>query len=137
MNTVSVVAGVVVVGFAAFLIGLAVVCACDRTRAERFLRAFASSARTHYTEQALRLVVGLSIVRFSEFMWLSEAFRIFGWVVVGSTSMLLVIPWRWHHAFAARVMPHVYRRLGLFALASAALGACVVLAVFRGVFGSF
>lgn len=135
MNTVSLLAGIVVVGFAAFLIGLAIVCACDRTRAERFLRAFASSARTHYAEQVLRLVVGVSIARSSEFMWLSEAFRIFGWVVVGSTLVLLVIPWRWHHAFAARVMPPVYRRLGLFALASATLGVCVLLAVFRGVIG--
>lgn len=129
---VSVLSGIVVVGFCLFLIGLAVVIAANPSLAERFLRSFASSARAHYTEQILRLLVGAAIVNFASSMWYSDLFKLFGWLIAVTAVGLLLVPWRWHHKFGMRVMPLVFRHMRLFALGASPLGAFVLYSVFRG-----
>ena len=124
--------GIVVVGFCLFLTGLAVVSATKPALAERFLRSFASSARAHYTEQGLRLLVGVALVIFASSMWYPELFRLFGWLIVVTTAGLLLIPWRWHQKFATRVMPPVFGHLTLFALGAFALGGFILYAASRG-----
>lgn len=128
-DTVSLVSGVVVVGFGLFLVGLAVVIAARPLLAERFLRSFASSAPAHYAEQGVRLLVGAAVVAFSREMRYPEVFNAFGWLLVITTVALLLIPWQWHHRFAARVMPPVIRHLRLFALAALALAAFILYSV--------
>jgi hypothetical protein len=123
----------VVVGFCLFLIGLAVVIAAKPSLAERFLRSFASSARAHYTEQGLRLLVGAAIVNFASSMWYPELFKLFGWLIVVTAVALLLTPWQWHHKFGMRVMPLVIRHLGLFALGASALAAFILYGVSRAV----
>jgi hypothetical protein len=86
MRYVEIVSGIVVVGFCVFLIGLAAVIAINPSLAERFLRSFASSARAHYTEQGLRLVVGAAIVNFAH----PELFTVFGWLIVVTAMALLL-----------------------------------------------
>ena len=120
------VSGTVVICFALYLIGLAFLIVINPSAAERFLRSFASSASAHYTEQGLRLLVGVSTVNFSGFMWCSDAFRIFGWTIIVSTVGLLLVPWRWHHKFATKVMPSLYHRMKLFAFGAFALGALIL-----------
>lgn len=129
LDLLSLVAGVVVLGFCLFLVSLAVVIAARPLRAERFLRSFASSAPAHYTEQGLRLLVGAAVVTFSRWMWYPEVFKVFGWLLVITTVALLAIPWQWHQRFAARVMPPVFRHLRLFALGALALAAFILYGV--------
>jgi hypothetical protein len=129
---VSVLCGIVVVGFCLFLIGLAVVIATKPSLAERFLRSFASSARAHYTEQGLRLLVGAAIVNFASSMWYPELFKLFGWLIVVTAVGLLLVPWRWHHKFGMWVMPLVIRHMRLFALGASALAAFILYGVSRG-----
>ena len=126
LDIISAVSGIVVVGFSLFLIGMAALIVIKPSVAERFLRSFASSASAHYTEQGLRLIVGVSIVSFADSMWCPNVFRIFGGAIIVSTAGLLLIPWRWHHAFAAQVMPPIYRNLKLFAFGAFALGAFIL-----------
>ncbi len=126
----SVLSGVVVVAFGLFLIGLAVLIFTAPSRAERFLRGFASSALTHYTEQGIRLVVGAAMVTFASSMRYPELFALFGWLIIASTAVLLLIPWQWHNRFANLVMPPVFRRMRLFALGAFALGAFILYGVF-------
>lgn len=125
--------GSVVAGFCLFLIGLAVVIVAAPPRAERFLRSFASSASAHYTEQGLRLLVGVALVSFASSMRHAELFRLFGWLIVVTTVGLLSIPWQWHHKFSTSVMPPVIRHKKVFALGAGALGAFVL----YGVSGAF
>jgi hypothetical protein len=61
--------GMLVVAFGMFLIWLAVLIAIKPQLAERFLRSFASLARAHYTEQALRLIAAGAMVIFAPSMW--------------------------------------------------------------------
>ena len=133
VEIVSLLSGVVVVGFCLFLIGLAAVIATTPSLAERFLRSFASSALAHYTEQALRLLVGAAIVNFASSMWYPELFKLFGWLLVVTAAGLLLIPWQWHQQFGSWVMPPVIRRMRLFALGAAALGAFILYGVSRAV----
>jgi hypothetical protein len=122
----------VVVGLGLFLIGLACVAFAKPPIAERFLTSFASSAGTHYTEQALRLLIGASVIVVSPTMWQADLFRIVGWLIVVSSVGLLLIPWRWHHRFGQRVMPLVLRHLALYAVGLAAFGVWLLIGVFLG-----
>lgn len=117
--------------FALGLIGFAVVIAAKRLLAERFLNLFASSARSHYTEQVSRLVVGIAIVIFSPLMWYSYLFQIFGWLIVVTTVVLLLMPWRWHHRLAERVIPLTISHLKIYGVGAFALGAFILYSASR------
>jgi hypothetical protein len=123
--------GIVVVGFGLFLIGLAALIFIMPSRAEEFLRGFASSAVTHYTEQGLRLVVGAAIVSFAGSMRHPELFNVFGWLIIVSTVGLLLVPWQWHNRFSKLVMPPVFQRMKLFALGACVLGAFILTCAFQ------
>jgi uncharacterized membrane protein len=131
MEIVSLFSGIVVVGFSLFLIGLAALIATKPSLAERFLRSFASSARAHYTEQGLRLLVGAAVVNFASSMWYPELFQLFGWLLVITAAALLLIPWQWHHMFGTWAIPLVIRHMRAFALGASALGAFILYGVFR------
>ena len=127
-------AGLVVVASGLFLVGLGAVAFARPALARRFLESFASSARTHITEQLLRLVAGLALVAYSPRMWLPAAFEVFGWVIAGSAAALLLLPWRWHHAFGKWAIPLAVERLKLFGLGSLALGGVILYGAARGAF---
>lgn len=97
----------------------------------RFLRGFASSARVHFFELAVRLVVGGSFIVFSPHLHLSGVFRLFGWLIVLTTVVMLLIPWQWHQRFAGTVVPVVTQHLRLYALGSLLLGAFILYGLVR------
>lgn len=97
--------GIVVAVFCLFLIGLAALIVTMPSRAERFLMAFASSARAHYAEQGLRLVVGIAIVNIADSMRYPEPFRLFGRLRIVTTMGLLLMPWRPHRNAAPGQYP--------------------------------
>lgn len=131
LDPLGLVAVAVVLAFGGFLIGLAAVLVFRPTAGERFLRSFAGSARAHYLEQGIRLIVGVALVVGSRGTGYPDLFRGFGWLIIASTVVLLLTPWRWHHRFAVRVMPAVCRNLRLFALGAFVLGAFVLFAAMR------
>ena len=100
--------------------------------ANRFLLGFAGSARVHYVELLLRLLVGGAFIFSAPRMLFSEIFGLFGWVLVVTTVGLLLIPWRWHRLFAQRTVPAVTRYIALIGLASLALGGVILAAVVVG-----
>lgn len=124
-------AGMVVVAFSVFLIGLALLIAMKPQLGERFLRSFASSAPAHFTEQTLRLIAGGAIVIFAPSMWYPCLFKLFGWLLIVPAVALLLLPWQWHHEFGKRVLPLVIRHMKLFALSAFALGIFIIYGVSR------
>jgi hypothetical protein len=127
----KILAGALVVAFGGFLIGSAGLIATNPRLAERFLRSFASSARAHYLEQVLRLIVGGATVIFAPAMWYPKLFEVFGWLMVLTTVVLLLLPWRWHHEFGRRAIPSVIRYIKLFALGAFTLGMLIFYGVSR------
>jgi hypothetical protein len=123
-------AGFVVVAFGLFLIAFTGVTFARPALAERFLSGFASSARTHYLEEVVRLVVGAALIVLSPVMWQPKLFSLIGWAVVVSSTALMCTPWRWHQRFAQRVLPTVLRHLKLSAVGPLVFGALLLYAVF-------
>ena len=128
----SVVAAVVVVVFGLSLVTFTGVAFAKPARAERFLMAFATSARTHYTEQLFRLLVGAALVVRAPAMWQPNMFSLVGWAIVVSSAALMLAPWRWHQRFGERVRPLVVGYLPLYGAGACAFGALLLYGVFAG-----
>jgi len=126
----SAVAGAILVAFGLFLVGLTVVVFARPAVAERFFMSFASSARAHYTEQVVRLLIGVSLIIRSAAMWQPKVFWFLGWAIVLSSLVLILTPWHWHHRFGEKVLPIVIRRMKLFAIGLLAFGVLLVYGVF-------
>jgi hypothetical protein len=47
---------------------------------------------------------------------------VFGWMVILTSLVLAVVPWRLHQRFAAFAMPHVFPRLRIVGVVAAAGG---------------
>lgn len=127
------VAGAILVAFGLFLVGLTVVVFAKPAVAERFFMSFASSARTHYTEQVVRLLIGGSLIIRSGAMWQPKVFWFVGWAIVLSSLVLILTPWQWHHRFGEEVLPMVIRHMKLFALGLLAFGVLLIYGVFTAV----
>jgi len=128
----SAAAAVVVVAFGLCLIAFPGVAFARPAMAARFLAGFASSARTHYGEQVVRLLVGAALVVRSPIMWQPTLFRLVGWAIVVSSAVLLCVPWQWHQRLGVRVLPLLVRHLRLYAAGSLAFGALLLYGVLAG-----
>jgi len=91
-------------------------------RTKRFLGGFAGSARIHFTELALRVLTGGALVLSAPRLAFSQALTIFGWILIGSSLALALVPWRLHHRFAAWSVPRATRHMPLIGVASIAGG---------------
>ncbi len=101
-------------------------------KAGRFLRGFASSARVHYSELAIRLLMGAALVIGAPHMFASAIFSLFGWVLVTTTACLLLLPWRWHHGFAEQAVPRAISHIKLLGISSLTLGGLILAAIICG-----
>ena len=127
------VAGAILVAFGLFLVGLTVVVFAKPAIAERFFLSFASSARAHYTEQVVRLLIGASLIIRSAAMWQPKAFWFVGWAIVLSSLLLILTPWQWHHRFGEKVRPMLIRHMRLFAVGLLAFGVLLIYGVFTAI----
>jgi hypothetical protein len=132
LEPMSPVATIVVLAFGLLLIAFTGVAFTNPVTAERFLKRFASSARTHYVEQVFRILVGAALLVLSPAMWQSKMFWFVGWSILVSSVALLCVPWRWHHRFGKWVGPILFRHLRLYAVGSFAFGALLLYGVFAG-----
>ncbi|HEX4911078.1 MAG TPA: hypothetical protein VFV64_09975 [Permianibacter sp.] len=123
----EVLALVVVMVAGLYFVVLAAVAVFAPERASRFFMGFANSVSTHYLELLLRLLIGLAFLYNAEKMPLSTVFVVFGWLLVVTTAVLLLVPWQWHRRFAVRAVPKAISKLGLIA-ASALIAGVGILA---------
>jgi hypothetical protein len=128
----SQVAAVVVVAFGLLLIVFTGVAFAKPAIAEAILMRFASSARTHYAEQIVRLLIGAALVVLSPAMWQPTMFWLIGWAIVVGSAALICVPWHWHHRLGQRMLPIVVRHLGLYAVGTLIFGALLICGVFAG-----
>ncbi|GAA0857744.1 hypothetical protein [Aliiglaciecola litoralis] len=117
--------------FAVALIGLAVNAILFPNKTILFLSKFASTARLHIVEMIVRLVVGIAFVIAAPEMLFHSLFYLFGLVLIITSVLLLMMPWRWHHQFAVVVLAPLLRRVWVFAVLSLPLGIFIFIALFR------
>ena len=90
---------------------------------------FASSAFTHYLEISLRIIIGAALVVYAPRMMFAMAFLVFGWMLIGTSAVLALIPWSWHNRFAKLTLPRILKYPALLAIFSAAMGIFVIFAL--------
>ena len=129
MTVMNAVAGAILVAFSLFLVGLTIVVFAKPAVAERFFMSFASSARAHYTEQIVRLLIGASLVIRSGAMWQPRVFWLVGWGIVVSSLVLVLTPWQWHDRFGDEVRPRLIRHMKLFAVGLLVFGVLLIYGV--------
>ena len=83
-----------------WLISVALLMLLAPTRVLNILRATASSRRVNNVEQGLRLLAGAALRVRAPAAKSPLVFEIGGWFVVASSIALLVVPLRWHSAYA-------------------------------------
>lgn len=98
-------------------------------RAERFLAAHAASRRAHVLELGLRALVGLAFLVAAPAMRFAPVFRLSGWVLLATTLVLALLPWRLHHDFAAWSVPIATRRMALVGCGALAAGGVLLAAL--------
>lgn len=129
MNYKVILSGSVIVIFGLYLIGLLIITILNKKIAVSYFSSFASSARAHYLEQILRLIIGVSMLSFSKSMLYARFFEIFAWIIIFSTIVLILIPWTWHNRLGKRVIPLTIQHLNFYAVSASILGAFILYCV--------
>lgn len=113
-----VLAQLVIFATACYLLILGIVALLKPTRVSSFLLGFAGSALKHYLELVFRLMVGIALLDLASHSLARTALNIAGWILIGSTLLLAMLPWRIHHRFAQVSVPQALRYLPLIGAAS-------------------
>lgn len=119
----------IVLAAAAYLVVLGATALFRPELAERFLGGHATTRALHFLELALRVVAGAAFVVSAPHLALGDAVAGLGWVLVGTSLVLAIIPWRLHQRFAAWSVPQALRYLPLIGVASVTGGLGLVAAV--------
>lgn len=83
-----------------WLVSIALLMAVRPRRFLDLLSLTASSWRVNITEQGLRLLAGLALIVRAGSSKVPGLFEVGGWFIVASSIVLLVMPLRWHAAYA-------------------------------------
>lgn len=126
------VAEIVVAMTGLYFIVLAAAALLRPARATAFLLGFAGSARAHYAEMIVRLLVGSALVVRASHMAFGYAFLAFGWVIVVTTVGLLFVPWALHHRFAQKVVPPAMRYIPWIGALSLVIGGAILWSLAAG-----
>ena len=97
--------------------------------AKRFLGGHATTLPLHITELSLRVLTGSALVLSAPRMAVSSAFLAFGWVLIGTSLLLALVPWRLHQRFAAWSVPRAAQHMSLIGIGSIAGGLGVIAAL--------
>jgi len=122
----------ILVTVAVYFLALGGVALLRPNTARQFLLGFADTPFKHYAELAVRLIVGGSLLLGAPSYTHSKSMAAFGWILVTSTAVMAVIPWKFHHRFAQSAVPKALRYLPLIGVASLVLGILLLLSIVTG-----
>lgn len=123
---------VVIVLAALYLLALGLLALFAPARARLFLGGFVNSARAHYGEVLLRLIIAAALLQHAPQMLWADLLRALGWLLLITTVPLLLLPWRWHQRFARWSVPQALRYLPLIGVASLLFGLAILHALASG-----
>jgi hypothetical protein len=112
----------ILVAVAAFFLLLGLISLARPVHARRFLLGFAASASKHYAELCARFVTGGAMIVVAPHSTQSAALSAFGWLLIGTTAVMAVVPWRIHRRFAEAAVPKALRFLPMIGVISVLLG---------------
>jgi len=115
---------------ALFFLVLGVIALIRPDNAKRFLLGFATSAPKHYAELAARLLAGGAMLIAAPHSTQATGLTVFGWLLIGTTAVMALVPWRIHRRFAETSVPQALRFLPMIGIASLVLGGLLLWSVF-------
>ncbi len=124
--------GTVVIAATLFFLLQALAAVLWPSTLRRMLGGFAATARLHYIEMGMRILVGAAFVHFASQMAYEVVFRGFGYLLLVTTLVLLFVPWKLHRRFALWAVPLATRSLLPYALGSVLIGGFIVYAFVVG-----
>ena len=102
-------------------------------KAANFLLGFAATPRLHYVELLTRVLVGMAFIVSAHRLPAHLVFSVFGWVLLSTSALLFLVPWRWHHRFAGKVVPVANRYITAIGLSSLVFGVHILASVASGI----
>ncbi len=117
-----IVARVIVAAVAIYFLVLGAMALVRPANARGFLLGFANTSLKHYAELVARLIVGVAMLVIARESAYPTALAAFGWILVVSTVIMALIPWRLHHRFAQFTVPSALRYLPLIGVSSLVMG---------------
>jgi hypothetical protein len=112
-----------------FLLALGVAAIASPGRATTFLLGFATTPSKHFLELGIRVLVGAAFMTAAPQLPFANAFYVFGAVLVVTSCLLALVPWRFHQRFAHRSVTRALRYLNLIGFASIAGGLAILVAI--------
>ncbi len=119
----------VVGGMSLYLLALGGGALLRPTLAKQFLGGFARTPRAHFLELTLRVLAGAALVRSAPIMAFTAGIALFGWILIATSLVLAVVPWRYHQRFAAWAVPLATQRMHLIGVGSLVGGLLLVAAL--------
>jgi hypothetical protein len=132
MDAVRLVSVLAVAVFGLFLAGLGLMSWLSPAQVRRLLSGFAATAGRHWLELAVRAAVGMALVIAAPGLPASGLLRLFGGVLLATTLVMAMLPWRWHQRFSAQRVPRALSFLGLIGGVSLAAGLGLLAAAWQG-----
>jgi len=120
----------IVFAVGSYLLALGIFALVRPETAKRFLGGHATTRCVHFTELALRMLAGTALVLSAPRMAASSAFLAFGWILIGTSLILAIVPWRLHQRFAAWSVPQATQHMPLIGIGSVGGGLAVIVALF-------
>ena len=90
----------IVGAFGFFMIGVSLLILIQPKTALIALRKFASTYLIHFTELGLRALAGLGFIGIAPFTDYVAPLKIWGGFLIITAFIIMLIPRRWHHAYA-------------------------------------
>lgn len=116
-----IVAQLIVAFFGLFLIGVGFMMLLAPVRVWNIIGRAASTPLIHFGELSLRLIPAAGLILFAKRSQFPEIFEILGWFMVGTSIILMLLPRRWHHAYAKKcavwLPPRMIRLTSPFSMA--------------------
>jgi hypothetical protein len=122
----------VVVAFAMFLLVLGLLAFTHREKFQRFLLSFAKNGPLHFLELAIRALTGVAFLVSAPELKFGVAFGAVGWILLATTAVIALVPWKLHRKFAQWSVPKALAFTPLIGLSSLAMGGFVLLSVIYG-----
>lgn len=100
--------------------------------ARAFLLGFAKTALKHYVELLARVLIGGSLLLVASGSAYASALSAFGWLLIGTTAVMTLVPWHVHDRFARSAVPKALRFLPSIGISSLLMGALLLWAMLAG-----
>lgn len=122
---------ILTVVFSLYLISLPFVVLIKKDIALKYFSSFASSQKAHLTEQLFRFVFGIAIFDYSDKMLYSNFYYSFGLIIIITTLILTIVPWKWHHEIGKKAIPLTLKYLNLYSFSAFIFGLFILFCVLQ------